>query len=181
MIACQTLRLSVGALAVVLACAPGCAGSAHGGAGSTSPEVAEAAPADLAADSAIECRAEATTAGEEVLLESGGVPVSEAELDVQAAPAPSRAPAGGGAPASPTARSPGDAIGDAYAMQGAGLGALGCALDASDCASAAQLGDEICRLAERVCDLAPDDPRCDEARSRCERARARVSASCGER
>jgi hypothetical protein len=176
----QTLRFSVGALALTLACGPGCAGSAQGGAGSTSPETAEAAPADLSIDLAIECRAEATTGGEEVLLESSGVPVSEAELDVQAAPPRSRAPEGGAAPTT-AASSPGDVVGDLYTTQGAGLGALGCALDASDCASAAQLGDEICRLAERVCGLAPDDARCDEARSRCARARARVNTSCGPR
>jgi hypothetical protein len=177
----QTLRFSVGALALTLACGPGCAGSAQGGAGSTSPETAEAAPADLSIDLAIECRAEATTGGEEVLLESSGVPVSEAELDVQAAPPPSRAPEGGARASHHRAARPGTWWATLYTTQGAGLGALGCALDASDCASAAQLGDEICRLAERVCGLAPDDARCDEARSRCARARARVNTSCGPR
>lgn len=169
------LCFSLGALTVALACGPGCAASPVGSASSTAPEREEAAPADLASDVAIECRAEATTGGEEVVSES-----VEAELDVQAAP-PSRAPAGGLTPMTAGAGSPGDAVGDLYATQGADLGALGCALDAADCASAAQLGEEICRLAERVCGLAPDDARCDEARNRCDRARARVSASCGTR
>ena len=109
--------------------------------------------------------------------DSGGSP-PETELDAAHAPAtPSAASEVNPSRQAEQRAEPLD-VAHLYSVQGAGLGALGCALDASDCGSAAQLGDEICRLAERVCDMDDGDPRCEEARSRCARVRTRIAQRC---
>lgn len=168
------IRFVLRAACVALACVTGCASSTTQ---STTPEPrgGEAAPED----EVFECRMDGELTEERAREDSGGRPI-ETEPDTSPAPAsPSAASDADFSVQSEQRQQTALDLADLYATQGAGLGALGCALDASDCASAAQLGDEICRLAERVCDVDEDDARCDEARSRCARARARIAASCG--
>lgn len=167
------LRAIALAASAALACITGCASSA-GQSTTTEPRGGEAAPMD----DVFECRMEDGMQEERAREDSGGSPL-ETELDSAAAPA-APSVASDSAPSSQAEQraEPLD-VAHWYSVQGAGLGALGCALDATDCVTAAQLGDEICRLAERVCDMDDDDPRCEEARNRCARARARIAQRCG--